>query len=144
MLNVKVKRLSPQAKLPTYGTEGAAAFDISALEDGQITAAEGSTLIVKTGLSFEIPKGHVMLIVGRSGHGFKENLRLANCVGVIDSDYRGELMVKLTKDDVRDFVIKAGDRIAQAMIMPLPHIQFEEVEELSNTARGTGGLGSTG
>lgn len=105
-----------------------------------------------TGLAFDIPEGHVMLVFSRSGHGFKYDVRLANCVGVIDSDYRGEVMVKLTKDytlsDEDDhsvpFSVRPGDRIAQAMIIPVERISFAEVDEISSTSRGTGGFGSSG
>ena len=90
-----------------------------------------------------------MMVYSRSGHGFNRNTRLSNCVGVIDSDYRGELLVKLTMDD--EFIdpeieleVKQGDRIAQAMLIPIEQVSFEMVEELSETKRGTGGLGSTG
>jgi len=89
-----------------------------------------------------------MLIFSRSGHGFKNDARLANCVGVIDSDYRGEVAVKMTSDrqfsDAHALVVRNGDRIAQAMIIPFPKIKFEEVDELGSTERGTGGFGSTG
>lgn len=142
-ISVKVKKLHPDARLPVYGTDGAACFDLAALDSNYV--AEESTARIRTGLSFEIPEGHVMLIFSRSGHGFKNNVRLANCVGVIDADYRGEVMVKLTKDSGHAlFTIEPGDRIAQAMVIPFPRVTFEEVEELSSTERGTGGFGSTG
>ena len=85
-----------------------------------------------------------MLIYSRSGHGFKNDVRLANCVGVIDADYRGELMVKLTGDTYGQLTIKPGDRIAQAMLVPVMKVHFKEVQELSETVRGAGGFGSTG
>ena len=86
-----------------------------------------------------------MLVYSRSGHGFKYGVRLANCVGVIDSDYRGEVGVKLTADQTSEgFFVRNGDRIAQAMIVPVDRVEFEEVEKLSDTDRGTGGFGSTG
>lgn len=97
-----------------------------------------------TGLSFEIPEGHVMMLYSRSGHGFKHGLRLVNGTGVIDSDYRGELMVKLHNDGVRSALIESGERIAQAMIVPVEQAEFVFADSLSDTERGTGGLGSTG
>lgn len=146
-LKLKVKKLHPDARLPVYGTDGAACFDLSAhLPDGDaaISTCSPATVIIPTGLSFEIPEGHVMLVFSRSGHGFKNDVRLANCVGVIDADYRGEVMVKLTKDSSGSLFFTHGDRIAQAMVIPFPRVAFEEVEELSSTERGEGGFGSTG
>lgn len=140
---LKIQKLHPDAKVPTYATDGSAAFDIYSLYDGQVTT--GAPAELKTGLAFEIPEGHVMLVFSRSGHAFKSNVRLANCVAVIDADYRGELMIKLTNDKIGGLLrIEPGDRIAQAMIMPISHMKFEVVDQLSDTARGAGGLGSTG
>lgn len=139
-MNVKIQKLHPNAIVPQYATAGAACFDLHALE--------GATLLPSntfhTGLAFEIPQDHVMLVFSRSGHGFKNGIRLANCTGVIDADYRGEVMVRLVKDMPFGFDVAAGDRIAQAMIIPVEQAQFEVVEELSNTERGAGGFGSTG
>lgn len=152
-MEVKVKRLHPDAKLPVYATEGAACFDIHALLNPEIAYSaliKDSANIFGTGLSFEIPQDHVMLVFSRSGHGFNSDVRLANCVGVIDSDYRGELKVKLTRDgnnydhERKAFNVHNGDRIAQAMVIPVKQVQFKEVNELSDTKRGTNGLGSTG
>ena len=146
-MQVKIKKLREGATVPTYATPGAAAFDLYANE----VALFRSTAIINTGLAFEIPEGHVMLIFSRSGDGFKRDLRLANCVGVIDSDYRGEVMVKLTRDHRPAprmpgpmIDIKPGQRIAQAIIIPLPRVSFDVVGELSDTERGVGGFGSTG
>lgn len=141
-MNLKYKRLHPDAIAPRYATAGAACFDIAALHHARVAPINPE--IISTGLSFEVPPGHVMLVFSRSGHGFKHGIRLANCVGVIDSDYRGELMVKLTSDDGQLMQVFAGDRIAQAMIVPLPSVTLVEAEELGKTERGTGGLGSTG
>ena len=150
-MKLKVKMLHPDAVMPKYATAGAACFDLHAiLDDGcelsGIYPAFPNTF--RTGLSFEVPEGHVMLIFSRSGHGFKNDARLANCVGVIDSDYRGEVSVKMTSDrqfsDAHALVVRNGDRIAQAMIIPFPKIEFEEVDKLGSTERGTGGFGSTG
>lgn len=138
-MNLKVKRLHPDAKLPVYATPGSACFDLAALREGFVDP----TWVFETGLAFEVPKGHAMMIFSRSGQGFINNIRLANCVGVIDSDYRGEVKVKLTTDADSAYV-KAGDRIAQAMILPIEQVKFEEVSELGETERGVGGFGSTG
>ena len=138
---INVKKLHPDATLPTYGTAGAACFDLS------VVTIEGwglSKATYGTGLSFEIPKDHVMLVFSRSGHGFKDDIRLSNCVGVIDSDYRGEVKVKLRGDGYESPHFKQGDRIAQAMILPIQQVSFALVDELSDTDRGTGGFGSTG
>jgi len=142
-MKVKVKQLRPNAKLPTYATDGSGAFDLYAVDGGYMQ--EGENAQYGTGLSFEVPEGHVMLIFSRSGHGAR-GIRLANCVGVIDSDYRGEVFVMLHNDGISEFsfVVNAGDRIAQALILPIPRVEFEVVDELSPTARGDGGFGSTG
>ena len=152
MIPLHIKKLRPEAKLPTYATDGAACFDLYAdFSDKhinvqaygvEITPARPAT--ISTGLAVEIPEGHVMLVFSRSGHGFKSNVRLANCVGVIDSDYRGAVQVKLTNDAGGPFRVQHGDRIAQAMVVPCPRINLVEVDELSTTERGDGGFGSTG
>lgn len=149
---LKVKRLHPGAIIPTYATEGAACFDLHAVigEYYRHSLFPGDAVQIRTGLAFEIPEGHVMLVFSRSGHGFKSDTRLSNCVGVIDSDYRGEVMVKLRNDQERadslgtGTFINPGDRIAQAMLLPIPRVELVEVDELTDTARGLGGFGSTG
>lgn len=149
-MKLKVKAVHPAAILPTYATDGAACFDLHAImepmESAYFMCNPGSPVTLRTGLSFEIPEGFVMLIFSRSGHGFKNDVRLANCVGVIDSDYRGEVSVKLTNDSSggNSMIIRHGDRIAQAMLAPIPRVELELVEELGATARGAGGFGSTG
>lgn len=140
-MKVKIKKLTDNAITPTYGTSGAACFDIY---NADLFACDIWSDVFRTGLSFEVPDKHVMLVFSRSGHGFKSDVRLANCVGVIDSDYRGELMVKLSNDSDESFTVFPNDRIAQAMIIPFEQVQFEVVDELSETDRGTGGFGSTG
>lgn len=142
-MQINIKRLHAWAQAPTYGTEGAACFDLYSTDYGVVEYNDSK--IFGTGLAFEIPLGYVMLVYSRSGHGFKNNMRLANCVGVIDSDYRGELMVKLTCDAVtKNVTVSKGDRIAQAMIVPVTQNTFNFAEELSDTKRGTNGGGSTG
>jgi len=141
MINLKVKLLTDTAKLPTYAHDGDACFDLYA--DG-VNDNFGGMYLCDTGLSVEVPRGYAMMIYSRSGHGFKNNMRLSNCVGVIDSGYRGQLMVKLTCDRQIQYVPKVGDRIAQAMLIPVPVVTFEEVTELSDSERGDGGFGSSG
>jgi len=144
MNKLKVKKLFPYAIIPKYATKGAACFDLHGGDDIEESTI-GISGVIGTGLAFEIPEGHVMLIFSRSGHGFRDNIRLANCVGVIDSDYRGEVRVKLTNDyPAQHFQYKRGDRIAQAMVVPVQQVEFEEVSDLSDTERGQGGFGSTG
>ena len=143
---IKIKKLHERAMIPTFSTEGAACFDLYAMvEDSKkVSIYKHSPAIIRTGLSFEIHKGHAMMIYSRSGHGFKNDVRLSNCVGVIDSDYRGEVKVKLASDG-GGFGVSHGDRIAQAMIIPVPAIEgFLVSNELSETERGDGGFGSTG
>jgi len=144
---MRFKLTRPGARLPTYGTAGAACFDLYAVMDFPVEVYSGTCVTVNTGLAFEIPEGFVMLVYSRSGHGFNSDVRLSNCVGVIDSDYRGELKVKVRRDGndwVDPFVVNHGDRIAQGMLMPVQQVQFEQVDELSDTQRGEGGMGSTG
>jgi len=140
-MKMRVKRLDPKAVIPVYATDGAGAFDITAITHKPVSRG---IAMYGTGLAFEVPKGHVMLVFSRSGHGFRDHTRLANCVGVVDSDYRGELMVKLVRDDHDDEMPWRGDRVAQGMLVKLPSVEFEEVDELTETKRGTGGMGSTG
>lgn len=150
---VKVKRLHPNAIIPKYQKAGDACFDLHCLDGAFIGArneirapeAVGMAAIFRTGLAFEIPSGYAMLIFSRSGHGFNNDVRLSNCVGVIDSGYRGEVQVKLRLDHLgAHYPVMAGDRIAQAMILPVPSVTFVRVNELSASERGEGGFGSTG
>lgn len=147
-MNINVRKVHPSARLPTYATDGSGCFDLYSCEDGPFedTVISEQPAVFLTGLVFEIPEGYVMLVFSRSGHGFKYGTRLANCVGVIDSDYRGELLIKLCCDDDEGpfLSVRPGDRIAQAMVVPIPRVTFTEVGTLSATARGTGGFGSTG
>lgn len=144
-MKINAVKMRSNVSLPTYATDGSGCFDIVATG---ISDHGGGTITYNTGLKFEVPEGHVMLVYSRSGHGFNKDIRLANCVGVIDSDYRGELMVKLTQDGEDWSYARMpvhGDRIAQAMIVPIPKVEFVEVaeEDLSATHRGSGGFGST-
>ncbi len=147
-MNLHICKLHPDAITPTYGTSGAACFDLYAILDNDVQAdaiLPGCSFVVRTGLAFEVPPGYVLQIYSRSGHGFKHGVRLANCAGIVDADYRGEVLVCLHNDNPDDaFVINNGDRIAQAMLMPVPRVTFHVVEQLSITERGEGGFGSTG
>lgn len=141
-MNLNICKLHPAATVPNYATNGAACFDLHTTHAGEVEAHSAGTF--GTGLAFEIPDGHVMLVFSRSGHGFKYGIRLSNCVGVIDADYRGEVMVKLRNDSPVSFGFEQGDRVAQALVLPVPRVAFEVVEQLSLTERGAGGFGHTG
>ena len=139
---LRVKRLHPDAQLPRYQSAGASCFDLHSV-DGDVIAGK-SAKTFGTGLAFEVPDGFVMMVFSRSGDGFNRDVRLANCVGIIDSDYRGEVKVRMSNDHRADTVVNEGERIAQALLVQVDQWQIEEVEELSATARGVNGLGSTG
>lgn len=142
-VNLKVMRLDSNAVLPKYQSKGAACFDLHMI-DGKISINPGQREGVSTGLAFEVPPGHVMLVFPRSGQAFNSGLTLTNAVGVIDSDYRGELFVSLYNTSRGVLTYKTGDRIAQAMIVPIPLVGIFETNELSETERGSNGAGSTG
>lgn len=145
MIDVKVTKVHKDAKLPTYATDGAGCYDFYSIEDGKVS--EMSPCVFRTGLKFEIPQNHVMLIFSRSGQGFKYDVRLSNCTGIIDSDYRGEVSIKLAQDSKSPetyYIVSKGDRIAQGMVVPVEHVNFIECDNLSTTARGEGGFHSTG
>lgn len=141
-VRLKVKRLTDTAKIPTYAHDGDACFDI--YSDGILDIGT-SWQVHATGLKFDIPDGYAMMIYSRSGMGFKDDTRLANCVGVIDSTYVGEVKIKLACDvEVPSMYYFFGDRIAQAMLIPVPVVWFEEVDDVEGTERGDGGFGSSG
>jgi dUTP pyrophosphatase len=144
-MELKIKKLHPAAILPTYGSAGAAGADLYALPEGDpITINPGETVFIHTGLSMAIPEGYVGLNFARSGLASKQGLAPANKVGVIDSDYRGELMVALHNHGEVPRTVEPGDRIAQFLIMPVITARFVEVDSLDETQRGSGGFGSTG
>ena len=131
--------------LPKYETEGAAAFDIRAIINQGVTdIMPGEQMNIDTGLYFEIPKGYELQIRGRSGNAFRHGIGIVHGVGTIDSDYRGEVKVCLINHGEEVFYINHSDRIAQGVIAPIIQAEWEEVEELDTTERGTGGFGSTG
>ena len=142
--NINVKKLNDLAKLPTRGSEYAAGYDLYAATSHNIEIQPHTTVKIGTGLSFELPQGTFAAIFPRSGIATKRGLRPANCVGVCDSDYRGEYIVALHNDTNEMQSIEPGERIAQMILLPYIEISFNEVEELSNTIRGDGGFGSSG
>ena len=140
-----VKRLDPRVQLPAYQTPGAAAMDLAALLDAPVTIAPRQLASIPTGLAIALPDaGWVALVFARSGLGIKHGIALSNGVGVIDSDYRGELKVGLTNLSDEPYTIQPGDRIAQLMVVPVGQAAVHELEELPLTDRGAGGFGSTG
>ena len=141
--NVKIKKLNDKAVIPTYASPYSAGADLySAMDD--ITIAPGETVLVKTGIALELPVGYAGLIYARSGLASKRGLAPANKVGVVDCDYRGEVMVALHNHGNSPQTVAAGERIAQLVIAPYIVADFEEADELSDTVRGEGGFGSTG
>ena len=141
---IAVKKISPKAILPTYGSVEAAGADLYACLDEPVIIAPGETAWIPTGLSLEVPKGCAGLIYARSSLGVKRGLAPANKVGVIDSDYRGEIRVVLLNHGKETQTVAHGERVAQMVITPVLTPVYQEVEELTDTGRGAGGFGSTG
>lgn len=144
MLCVKVKKLHPDAKLPTYGSPEAAGADLYACLKEAVTIEPGEIFWVPTGIALEVPRGCAGLVYARSSMGAKRGLAPANKVGVIDSDYRGEIRVVLLNHSKQPQTLEPGERVAQFVITPVLQPQYEEAEELTDTSRGAGGFGSTG
>ncbi len=142
-MKVRIKKLTDTAKLPAYGSAYAAGADLYS-DEGAFTVAPGETHLTHTGLSIEIPEGYGGFIYARSGLATKRGLAPANKVGVIDADYRGEIMVSLHNHSDKPQTVEAGERVAQLVIAPFLKAEFEEADELSDTVRGEGGFGSTG
>ena len=142
---IAFKRLSDTALVPTRATSGSAGFDLYAdLHTAYAKIAPGDTVMIHTGISVAIPDGYFGAVFARSGLAVKRGLRPANCVGVIDSDYRGEIIVALHNDNDTTCVIEDDERVAQLVILPYLKAEFVEKDELPITVRGTGGFGSTG
>lgn len=141
---IRVKKLRPGAILPTYGSAEAAGADLYACLDAPVQIAPGETVWIPTGLAMEIPKGYAGLIYARSGLACKRGLSLANTVGVVDSDYRGEFTIVLYNHGAVLQTVQPGERIAQLVITPVLTPGFAETDDLSETVRGVGGFGSTG
>lgn len=142
--DINIKKLNENATIPSYGSEFAAGADLYACMDEPVTIAAGETQFIHTGLAIEIPAGYAGLVYARSGLACKKGLAPANKVGVIDADYRGEIMVALYNHSSQAVEIEPGERVAQLVITPYLTAVFEETEELSDTVRGEGGFGSTG
>lgn len=148
-MELKVKALSPkigkEIPVPFYASAGAAAMDLHACLDGAVTIPAGQRRTIPTGIAIALPSAdYVALVFARSGLGIKHGIAPANCVGVIDSDYRGEILVGLQNSGDSDYTIQPGDRIAQLMLTPVIQASVTLVDELDDTARGAGGFGSTG
>ena len=141
---IRVKFLSPGARLPAYGTAQAAGADLYACLLEPVSIAPGETAFIPTGIALEVPKGCAGLIYARSGMACKRGLAPANKVGVVDSDYRGEIVVALHNHGAQAQTVSHGDRIAQFLITPVVTAAYEMAQELSDTARNAGGFGSTG
>ena len=141
-MKIKIKKLDPKAVIPTRGSDAAAGVDLHAPK--ALVIHPNSNGVVSTGLAVEIPDGYFGAIFARSGMATRKGLRPANCVGVIDSDYRGEIKVVLHNDSDIIRPVQEGDRVAQLIILPYEPIEFDEVDELNDTDRGIGGFGSTG
>lgn len=144
MTSIHVKILREGAKLPTYGSAEAAGADLYACIDAPVVIAPGETAFIPTGIALEVPKGCAGLVYARSGLACKRGLAPANKVGVVDSDYRGEILVALHNHGTLPQSIECGERIAQFLITPVLTPAYETVEELTETKRNTGGFGSTG
>ena len=142
--SMNIKKLNEKAKVPTYGSKSAAGADLYACIEGEISIAPQETKLIHTGIAMEIPEGLVGLIYARSGLASKKGLAPANKVGVIDSDYRGEIMVALHNHGTEVQTVADGERIAQIVFAPYYAADFNVVDELNDTARGDGGFGSTG
>lgn len=144
---INIKKTDENAKIPTYGSEFAAGADLYAVihnEENKVEIIPGETAFVDTGIAMEIPEGYVGLIYARSGLACKQGLAPANKVGVIDSDYRGNIMVALYNQSNETRIVSEGDRIAQIIIQPVEQFGFKVKENLSGTIRGNGGFGSSG
>lgn len=141
---IKFKKLTPTAQAPTRGSNYAAGYDLSADIGSNVLIAPHTTVKIGTGIAVELPENTFGAIYARSGIASKEGLRPANCTGVVDEDYRGELVVALHNDSDVMRIVEPGERIAQFVVQPYVSVEFEEVEALSTTVRGVGGFGSTG
>ena len=144
MVKVLVKKLDPNVELPKYKTEGSSGLDLMAFIDNPIKISPNTSALVPTGISVAISNDLEIQIRPRSGLAAKSSVTVLNTPGTIDSDYRGEIKIILFNHGKEDFIIKNKDRVAQMILVPIIKIEFEEVDELPNTIRGSGGFGSTG
>ena len=143
-MKIKIKKLTDTAKIPERGTVYSAGYDLFADLSESVQIKAGETKLIKTGISVAIPEGYFGGIFARSGLSTKEGLRPANCTGVIDADYRGEIMVSLHNDSDKTREIIPQQKIAQLIIIPFASVEFDEADELDETDRGAGGFGHTG
>ena len=143
-MKIQIKKLNANAIIPTRGSDRAAGYDLYACLEQDVIIGAGETVKIGTGLSIAVPDGYFGAIFARSGLAAKEGLRPANCVGVADSDYRGEYIVALHNDSAVSRTVTPGERIAQLVVMPYLSVEFDEVDALDETERGAGGFGSTG
>ena len=144
MVKILVKKLNTKVQLPSYKTKGSSGMDLMAFIDNPITIPPNTSALISTGLSIAIPEDSEVQIRPRSGLAAKSNIGVLNTPGTVDSDYRGELKIILFNHGKKDFTVKNNDRIAQMVLMPVLKMNFEEVDELPKTLRGSGGFGSTG
>ena len=144
MTNVMIQKMRDCAKIPAYATDGSAAVDLCAAIDEPLTLAPGERRLIPTGIAISIPKGTVAILSARSGLSYKKGIAAANGIGVIDSDYRGEIFFSSINLSSEAYTVTPGERICQMMLMPVFSMNFTEVESLDETLRGAGGFGSTG
>ena len=144
MVKVLVKKLNPKIQLPSYKTEGSSGMDLMAFIEDQIKITPNSSALIPTGISVAIPNDVEIQIRPRSGLAAKSNISVLNTPGTIDSDYRGEIKVILFNHGLKEFIVNNKDRVAQMILMPVLKVDFEEVDNLPETVRGSGGFGSTG
>ena len=144
MIKVLIKKLNPKAELPKYKTEGSSGMDLMALIEKPIKIKPQSSVLISTGLSIAIPEDTEVQIRPRSGLAAKSSISVLNTPGTIDSDYRGDIKIILFNHEKEEFIVNNMDRIAQMILMPVLKAEFEEVEELPKSVRGSGGFGSTG
>ena len=142
-MEINIRKLFHEVRTPVYSSDGANCFDIFTPFSGRINSFD--SVVVNTGVAFDIPADYCLLLFSRSGHGFKNDVRLSNCVGVVDSDFTGPVQVKLRNDSKQVFWFEEGDRIAQGLLVLTPKIKFREVDFFDKqTERGENGFGSTG
>ena len=144
MIKVKIKKLNPKVKVPKYKTDGSSGVDLEAFIENPIIVEPNSSKLIPTGISLSIPQECEVQVRPRSGLAAESSISVLNTPGTIDSDYRGEIKIILFNHGNEQFVVKNGDRIAQMVLVPVFKFQFEEVSELTQTIRGSGGFGSTG
>ena len=144
MTNVMIQKMRECAMIPAYATDGSAAVDLCAAIEEAITLAPGERKLIPTGIAISIPKGTVAILSARSGLSYKKGIAAANGIGVIDSDYRGEIFFSSVNLSSEPYTVTPGERICQMMLMPVFAMNFTEVESLDETLRGAGGFGSTG